>query len=131
MPSEAIMEARRALPLDEGATRIHILYMRILITGDCYWACLELAAEILRRLTARYGPDLMIVRGDATGVEESFGAAAKGFGLTVRRSSHRGLLILTLANPQWFDLTLTPSARRMSARSRIKALNECPGAPHQ
>jgi hypothetical protein len=57
--------------------------MRILITGDRYWACHKLAAEILRRLITRYGPDLVIVHGDATGVDESFGTAAKGFGLTI------------------------------------------------
>jgi hypothetical protein len=57
--------------------------MRILITGDRYWACHKLAAEILRRLIARYGSDLVIVHGDATGVDESFGSAAKGLGLSV------------------------------------------------
>jgi hypothetical protein len=47
------------------------------------WACHKLAAEILRRLIARYGSDLVIVHGDATGVDESFGTAAKGLGLTI------------------------------------------------
>jgi hypothetical protein len=57
--------------------------MRILITGDRSWACHKLATTILDRLIARYGPDLVIVHGDATGVDESFGTAAKGLGLSV------------------------------------------------
>jgi hypothetical protein len=57
--------------------------MRILVTGDRYWACHKLAADVLRRLIDRYGPDLVIVQGDATGVDESFGTAAKGLGLSV------------------------------------------------
>jgi len=42
-----------------------------------------LAAEVLRRLVARYGQDIIIVHGDSTGVDESFRTAARGFGLTV------------------------------------------------
>jgi hypothetical protein len=57
--------------------------MRILVTGDRFWACHQLAASILRRLVTRYGPDLVIVHGDSTGVDESFATAAKGLGLTV------------------------------------------------
>jgi hypothetical protein len=52
--------------------------MRIVIGGDQFWACHKLAAAILRRLTARYGPDVLIVHGDETGVAESFATAAKG-----------------------------------------------------
>jgi len=36
------------------------------------------AAAILRRLAARYGPDIVIVRGDDTGLAESFALAARG-----------------------------------------------------
>jgi hypothetical protein len=42
-----------------------------------------LSTDVLRWLISRYGPDLVIVHGDATGVEESFVTAAKGFGLTI------------------------------------------------
>lgn len=57
--------------------------MRILITGDRFWNCHVLAAGVLQRLIDRYGRELVIVHGDATGVDESFGTAAKGLGLTV------------------------------------------------
>lgn len=57
--------------------------MRILVAGDRFWHCHQLAAEVIRRLMQRYGPDLVIVHGDATGVDESFATAAKGFGLSV------------------------------------------------
>jgi hypothetical protein len=39
--------------------------MRILVTGDRFWGCYDLAAAILRRLVARYGPDIIIIRGGA------------------------------------------------------------------
>ena len=52
--------------------------MRILLTGDRFWSCHVLAAAILKRLIARYGPDLTLVHGDGTGVDESFGTAARG-----------------------------------------------------
>jgi hypothetical protein len=55
--------------------------MRILVAGDRYWQCNELAAGIIRRLVARYGPDIVIVHGDATGVDESFDMAARGLGV--------------------------------------------------
>lgn len=52
--------------------------MRIVVAGDQFWACHRVAAAILRRMTARYGPDIAIVHGDNTGVAESFATAAKG-----------------------------------------------------
>jgi hypothetical protein len=57
--------------------------MRILVTGDRFWGCHYLAAEVIRRLVKRYGPDIVIVHGDATGVDESFATAAKGLGVAV------------------------------------------------
>ena len=57
--------------------------MRILITGDRFWNCNDLAAGIIRRLVKRYGPDIVIVHGGATGVDESFATAAKGLGVAV------------------------------------------------
>ncbi len=57
--------------------------MRTIVTGDRFWACHHLPAAILRRLVASYGPDIVIVHGDAAGVDESLGGAAKGLGLTV------------------------------------------------
>src|SRR5262249_33867496 len=61
--------------------------MRILPTGDRFWNCHVLAATILRRLVARYGPDLTIIHGESTGVDESFATAAKGLGLHVEAYS--------------------------------------------
>jgi hypothetical protein len=55
--------------------------MRILVTGDRFWACHKLAAGIIRRLVGRYGKDIIIVHGGATGVDESFALAAKGLGV--------------------------------------------------
>jgi hypothetical protein len=65
--------------------------LRIIVTGDRFWNCHKLAAAILRRLLARYGPESLIVHGDETGFEESFATAA------------RGLRIKTEAHPADFD----------------------------
>ena len=46
--------------------------MRIIVTGDRNWNALELAEEVLNRLLARYGPNLVIVHGAATGIDRSF-----------------------------------------------------------
>jgi hypothetical protein len=58
--------------------------MRIIITGDRFWACHKLAANILHRLVKRYGPDIVIVHGGATGVDESFETACKGLGIKAK-----------------------------------------------
>jgi hypothetical protein len=52
--------------------------MRIVIGGDQFWPCHKLAAVVLRRVATRYGPDIVIVHGDETGVAEAFALAAKG-----------------------------------------------------
>jgi YspA, cpYpsA-related SLOG family len=57
--------------------------MRIVVTGDSLWACHQLAVTILRRLVARFGPDIVIVHGGDPGVDESFAMACKGLGITV------------------------------------------------
>lgn len=57
--------------------------IRILVTGDRFSYCYAMAAGVLRRLVERYESDIMIVHGDATGVDESFGTATKGLGVTV------------------------------------------------
>jgi YspA, cpYpsA-related SLOG family len=58
------------------------LNMRILITGDRHWRCNELAEQILNRLLARYGPDLVVVHGGATGVDNAFAVACEELGIT-------------------------------------------------
>ena len=45
--------------------------MRILVTGDRFWFDPPLAASIVRRLVERYGSDITIVQGGATGVDEA------------------------------------------------------------
>src|SRR5262249_30493815 len=56
--------------------------MRILVTGDRFWFDPKLAAAIIRRLVDRFGSDIVIVHGGATGVDESFAMAAKGLGVS-------------------------------------------------
>jgi hypothetical protein len=56
--------------------------MRTVITGDTAWECPELASRVLRRLVARYGPDIVIIHGNEPGVDSSFAAAAKELGVT-------------------------------------------------
>lgn len=57
--------------------------MRIIVTGDRFCRSHDLAAGIIRRLVERYGPDIVIVHGGATGVDESFATAANGHGVAV------------------------------------------------
>jgi YspA, cpYpsA-related SLOG family len=51
--------------------------MRILVSGDRHWRCDELAKQVLNRLLARYGLDLIIVHGDAPGVDQSVAVACR------------------------------------------------------
>jgi hypothetical protein len=52
--------------------------IRVLITGDRGWYCLELARRVLGRLGDRWGVDnLIIVHGCAAGVDTAFDHAAK------------------------------------------------------
>ena len=55
--------------------------MRIVVTGNRFWICHELAAGVIRRLVAHYGSGIAIVHGGATGVDESFATACKGLGI--------------------------------------------------
>jgi len=57
--------------------------MRIVVTGDRFWRCNQLAATILRRLVARYGREILIVHGGDPGVDESFATACKRLGIAV------------------------------------------------
>src|SRR6516225_12062009 len=57
--------------------------MRIVVTGDRFWRCDELATAILRRLVQRYGPNLTMVHGGENGVDESFNKACKSLGIAV------------------------------------------------
>jgi YspA, cpYpsA-related SLOG family len=55
--------------------------MRIVVSGDTGWQCRELAERVLRRLVARYGPDIVIIHGNEPGVDSSFAAAATELGV--------------------------------------------------
>lgn len=54
---------------------------RIIITGCRHWKCGQLAASILERLQVRYGTDLVVVLGGASGVDESFRVACEVMGI--------------------------------------------------
>jgi hypothetical protein len=57
--------------------------MRVIITGDRAWHAPALAAEVVKRLLVRYGPDLVIVHGGATGIDWSFTQACANLGVKV------------------------------------------------
>jgi len=77
--------------------------MRILVAGDRFWVCYELAASILRRLVDRYGADITIVHGGATGVDESFARACRE--LEVTAEPH-------IAEWRWHGNTAGPKRNR-------------------
>ena len=62
---------------------VYDLNMRILITGDRHWRCDDLAEQVLNRMLARFGPDLVVVHGGAPGVDQSFNVASRELGITV------------------------------------------------
>jgi hypothetical protein len=55
--------------------------MRVIITGDRNWYAPDLAAEVVKRLLVRYGPDLAIVHGAAPGIDWSFTQACGDLGV--------------------------------------------------
>jgi hypothetical protein len=55
--------------------------MRVLVTGDRHWYAPDLARQVVNRLLARYGPDLVIVYGVATGIDTSFVEACDDLGV--------------------------------------------------
>jgi hypothetical protein len=67
--------------LVQGFQSSYDLNMRILIAGDRHWRCDELAEQIVNRLLARYGPGLMIVHGEAPGVDNAFATACRELGI--------------------------------------------------
>jgi hypothetical protein len=54
---------------------------RILVPGDRYWRCDDLADQIVNRLLTRYGPDPVIVHGGAPAVDQSFHEARRKLGI--------------------------------------------------
>jgi hypothetical protein len=59
------------------------LDMCILITGDRHWRCDDLAEQIINRLLARYGADLVVVHGGAAGVDNAFAVACRKLGIAL------------------------------------------------
>ena len=57
--------------------------MRIVIGGETSWRCDDLAAAILRRLIARYGPGLVIAHLGRCGVDQSFSLACHALGTAI------------------------------------------------
>jgi hypothetical protein len=55
--------------------------MRIVVGGDWFWRCNALATAIVRRLIARYGPDIVIAHGGGNGVDNSFSVACRTLGI--------------------------------------------------
>jgi hypothetical protein len=55
--------------------------MRVIITGDRNWCAPELAAQVVKRLLVRHGPELVVVHGGATGIDWSFAKACGDLGV--------------------------------------------------
>jgi hypothetical protein len=55
--------------------------MRVIVTGDRRWYDPDLAEQVVKRLLARYGRDLVIVHGAATGIDASFADACDDLGV--------------------------------------------------
>ena len=61
----------------------YYLNMRILVVGDRHWNCAELAGQIVNRLLARYGPNLVIIHGGEPGVDQAVALACQELGVLV------------------------------------------------
>jgi hypothetical protein len=57
--------------------------MRIIVGGDRFWNCDQVAENIVRWLVARYGPNIVIALGGAPGVDQSFSMACRRLGVTI------------------------------------------------
>jgi hypothetical protein len=57
--------------------------MRIVIGGETSWRCDDLASAIVRRLIARYGPDLVIAHRGRPGVDQSFSLVCHAMGTKI------------------------------------------------
>lgn len=54
---------------------------RVLITGSRHWDCHELAARVVGKLKAKYPEGLVIVHGNAGGVDSAFRKACQAAGV--------------------------------------------------
>jgi hypothetical protein len=55
--------------------------VRVIITGSRDWSCRVLAEQIVNRLVDSYGADLIVVHGDALGVDRAFRDACRAAGV--------------------------------------------------
>jgi hypothetical protein len=63
--------------LPDIPTNDYYLDMRILVTGDRHWDCPDLAIQIVSRLLARYGPELVVIHGGKPGVDRAVAEACE------------------------------------------------------
>jgi YspA, cpYpsA-related SLOG family len=78
-----VFSKARGATLVQPLNYCYSLNMRILITGDRHWRCDDLAEQVLNRLLAWYGPELVVVHGGAAGIDQSFSVAGEALGLNV------------------------------------------------
>jgi hypothetical protein len=53
------------------------------MTHGPFWRCDDLATAIVRRLMARYGPDITIAQSGSPGVDQSFPVACRALGVAI------------------------------------------------
>src|SRR4051794_32502063 len=54
---------------------------RVIVTGDRNWHCADLAGQVIDRLQTRYGKSLVLIHGEARGVDLSFSLVAEFRGI--------------------------------------------------
>jgi hypothetical protein len=89
--------------------------MRIIVTGDRNWFAPDLAEQVLNRLMVRYGPNLVIVHGAATGIDRSFAEACGDLG--VEQGAHPA---------RWEELDHPEAVIRYDKRNRPYNANAGP-----
>lgn len=72
---------------------------RVLVTGDRHCRCEGLARRAVARMAARYGPGLVIVHGDAPGVDAAFRGACEALGVAQEPHPARWELHRNAAGP--------------------------------
>lgn len=55
--------------------------VRLIISGDRNWNCDDLSRRVVAQLVERFGADLILVHGDARGVDDAFAAACQARGV--------------------------------------------------
>jgi hypothetical protein len=90
------------------------------VTGDRFWNCHQLIAVILRHLLGRYGPDIVIVPGDDTGVDEVVKRVAKG--MRLKNGAHLADSTHLDADRFRYLLTVIGLSKESGARARTSPL---------